>query len=86
MLSGPGSAEILARLLTDPDSFTTKDDCLIANLEAKLEATSTVLQPEECARLDDQLLALLNDSTRFSLAVANLKVSLAKQQKALGSN
>ena len=85
-VAGPQSAEILARLLTDADSFTIAEDRRIAELQTKLEAMSAVLQPVEWEQLENQLLPLLSKDTRFSLAVACLKASLAQQRKALGSN
>ena len=41
-----------------------------------------VLLPQEYARLQDQLMALWSDSTKFSLSLAALKISLTLQRRA----
>ena len=76
MLSGPKSAEILARILADPESFTLQDDRLIKDLEASTMSTAPTAEQW----------AALSDSTRFYLAVACLKLSLAQQRAGLGSS
>ena len=81
-----GYAKILEQILLDPDSLTIAEDRLIEELEGRLEVTSAALQPEEYARLQDRLIEMLSDDTRFSLAVACLKASLSQQRKAQGSN
>jgi hypothetical protein len=80
MLADPQSAEMLKRVLADPESYTVKEETLIEEFEAKLRRCALI--PEQYARFE----AALSDSARFYLAIACLKVSLAQQSKALGSN
>jgi hypothetical protein len=76
---GTQSAEILARLLDDPEIFTVQDEALIEEFETKL---GSALSPEQCIAFENAL----SNSARFYLAVAALKLSLAQQGKVLGSN
>jgi hypothetical protein len=80
MLIGKQSAEILARLLADAKSFALQEETLIEQFEAKFRECG--LTPRQCAIFE----ALLSRSARFYAAVVILKVSLAQQGKALGSN
>ena len=77
MLEGPQAAKILTRLLADPESFAGPDGVLAK----ELEETGTM----EIAFTAEQWAALSN-SSRFYAGVCCLKLSLAQQAKALGSN
>jgi hypothetical protein len=79
MLASTQSAEILARLLADPESFTVQEEALIVEFQTLKERALT---PHQCARFE----AALTASARFYLAVASLKLSLAEQGKVLGSS
>ena len=70
MLTGRHSAEILERLLADPDSF-------LENAELE-EADWHPPKPGQWTAL--------SRNVRLLAAVAWLKISLAQQRKALGSN
>jgi hypothetical protein len=64
MLAGPQSAKILARLLTDPGSFTVRDEELVKELEAgTLDTPPTAEQ-----------WAALSNSSRFYVGVQNIGV------------
>ena len=76
ILAGPQSAEILERLMADPDSFVLQDLEMIEELEIDTASTAPTAGHW----------AALSNSTRFFLAVACLKFNLAWQRKALGSN
>ena len=77
MLAGPQAAKILARLLADPESFAGPDGVLAK----ELEETGTTEIP-----FTGEQWAALSNASRFYAAVCCLKVSLAQQAKALGSN
>lgn len=70
MLTGPQSAQILERLLRDPNSF-------LENAELE-EADWEPPQPG--------VLTSLGRDVRLLLGIASLKASLGRQGKALGSN
>ncbi len=77
MLAGPQSAKILTRLLTDPESFAGADGVLAKELE-ETGKTDIPFTAEQWAAL--------SNSSRFYAAVCCLKLSLAQQAKAVGSN
>jgi hypothetical protein len=56
MLAGPRSAEMLERVLADPESFTVREETLFEEFEAKLRQSS--LTPEQYALFE----AALSDS------------------------
>jgi hypothetical protein len=70
MLAGKKAGEVLTRLLADPNRFLENGELEEADWEPPQPGQSTALSRD----------------VRLLLAIANLKVSLAKQQKALGSN
>ena len=70
MLTGPKAAKILERILKDPNSFMENGE----------------LEEADWLPMNPGLLTSLGRDVRFALAIANLKVALATQRKALGSN
>jgi hypothetical protein len=76
MLAAPQSAKILARLLTDPESFTAREEELVKELEA-----GTMDTPPAAEQW-----AALSNSSRFYMGVARLKAALAEQGKVVGGN
>ncbi|MBV8275040.1 MAG: hypothetical protein JO170_07255 [Verrucomicrobia bacterium] len=73
----PNYAEILARLLADPESFAGPDGRVAKELEETV-AIDKAFTAEQWAAV--------SNSSRFYAAVCCLKLSLAQQAKVLGSN
>ena len=73
----PERAEILTRLLADPESFAGPD----GQVAKELEETVAIEVPFTAEQW-----AAVSNASRFYAAVCCLKLSLAQQARALGSN